>query len=187
MRIIGGSLKGRIIKGKIPPDIRPTTDMVRESIFNILSNFISFEGLVIGDFCAGTGLLGFEALSRGAGHCVFVDKSIYALKFIAETGIYFSIEIDKYSVFKKEVIKFLNNVSDYLPSRKFDLIFCDPPYHSFLLNNILEIITSRQIIAVHGLFVAEHDDSEIIICPKGWIKVSGKKFGSTVIDIYQLN
>jgi 16S rRNA (guanine966-N2)-methyltransferase len=186
MRIIGGILKGRSLKGKIPSEIRPTTDMVRESIFNILENFRTFDNLIIGDLCAGTGLLGFEALSRGGGQCIFVDKSINVVKFIQSTCESFGLESDKYTVIKKDVIRFLLNIHSDFPDFKFDIIFCDPPYHSFLLNKITGIIDEQHLLKHDGLFVAEHDDSEMILCPEGWYKLSERRFGSTIVQIFRL-
>ena len=74
MRIVSGKYGGRRLSLKLPEGIRPTSDNTRESIFNILNNYIDWDGLTVLDICAGTGALGFEALSRGAEYTVFIEK-----------------------------------------------------------------------------------------------------------------
>ncbi len=187
MRIITGYLKGRIIKENIPSFIRPTTDKVREAIFNILDNHFVYDDLIVADICAGTGMLGFEAISRGCKNCFFVDKDIHSIHFINSLAESFKISKEKYEVQKNDALKFLENCIKSFPERKFDLIFTDPPYKANFLNQMVRIIYDGNLLKPGGIFVAEHDDTEIILVPMDWKKIVDKIYGNTKIEMYRVN
>lgn len=151
MRVISGTARGRRLKELSGMDTRPTTDKVKESLFNIVQ--FDIEGRKVLDLFGGTGQLGIEALSRGAASCTFVDQSRQAAAIIREnlqaTG--FS---DKARVVQGESLAFLTGSRE-----KFDLILLDPPYNTPLLENCIFAIGKFDILAEHGIMVCESADS----------------------------
>jgi len=144
MRVITGTARGRKLKEPVGIDIRPTTDMVKEAIFNIVQ--FDVEGRRVLDLFAGTGQLGIEALSRGADSAVFVDESRDAVKLIRENL--------KTCKFEGEVI--LGDSLAYLERcGKFDLIFIDPPYDSGLADKALHKIFKFDILSDGGIIACE--------------------------------
>ena len=177
MRIISGIYGGRKFNKKAPTGVRPTLDNVRESIFNILNNFIDFEGLNILDICAGTGALGFEALSRGAEYCTFVDKSKESCKYINEFAKYLNVE--NYQIHLDDAVKFLKNYN----SQAFDLIFTDPPYIENFIPKMTDIISKNNILAENGIMIIEHGFKSSINYSENWQLISKKNYGITSIEI----
>jgi len=144
MRVITGTARGRKLKTPENYDIRPTTDNVKESVFNILQ--FDIEGRRVLDLFAGTGQLGIECLSRGAASAMFVDQSRDAVKIIKDNL--------KTCGFEAPVLQ-MNSV-DFLSScGKFDLIFVDPPYDSGLYEKVLETINSVDILSDGGIIICE--------------------------------
>lgn len=122
MRIIAGQWRGRTLTAPKGDATRPTADRTRETLFSmLLSRLGSFEGLAVGDFFAGSGALGFEALSRGAAACLFVEQDKAALDAIRANGDRLGIRPD---------IRQSSVLSLGTASRPLDLIFMDPPYNS---------------------------------------------------------
>ena len=122
MRIIAGQWRGRPLAAPKGDATRPTADRTRETLFSmLLSRIGSFEGLSVGDFFAGSGALGFEALSRGAGSCLFVEQDRAAIDVIRANGDKLSIRPD---------IRVGSVLSLGPASKPLDLIFMDPPYQS---------------------------------------------------------
>lgn len=144
MRVITGTARGRRLKEPKGLDIRPTTDMVKESLFNIIQYDIA--GRRVLDLFAGTGQLGIEALSRGAGEVVFVDESASAVKLIRENLSLcgFSARVEQ-----TESIGFLERCG------KFDLIFIDPPYETGLIDAALQKIQNIDILTNGGIIICE--------------------------------
>lgn len=151
MRVISGTARGRRLKELPGMDTRPTTDKVKESLFNIVQ--FDIEGRRVLDLFGGTGQLGIEALSRGAVGCTFVDQSRQAAAIIKEnlqtTGF-----ADKARVQQGDAMAFLTGCRE-----KFDLIFLDPPYHTQLLENCIFAVGKFDILAEHGIMVCESADS----------------------------
>lgn len=144
MRVITGTARGRKLLEPSGMEIRPTTDMVKESVFNIIQGDI--EGRVCLDLFAGTGQLGIEALSRGAKSCVFVDESRDAVKLVKA-----NLERCGFSasVTQADALRFLE------ASGGFDLIFIDPPYRSGLYENLLRTIKDFDKLHIGGIMVVE--------------------------------
>ena len=118
MRVIGGEFRSRVLKTLPGLDTRPTPDRLRETLFNILAPRI--EGVVFVDAYAGTGAVGIEALSRGARHAIFLERSRSAVEVIRENLR--SLQADR----RAEVVQ--GRVLQFLPQRQGDIIFLDPPY-----------------------------------------------------------
>ena len=147
MRVISGSARGRRLKELQGMDTRPTTDKVKESLFNIIQ--FEIEGRSVLDLFGGTGQMGIEALSRGAAHCTFLDLRKEAVGVIREnlkrTGF-----AEDAAVVQGDYLAFLTRCKE-----KFDLIFLDPPYAAGLLGPALEEIARFDICREHGIIVAE--------------------------------
>ena len=144
MRVITGSARGRRLKTPEGMDIRPTTDNVKESIFNILQ--FDIEGRRVLDLFAGTGQLGIECLSRGAREVVFIDQSRDAVKIIKENLKTCGLSAP---VLQQESLAYLNGCG------KFDLILVDPPYDAGLYETVLEKINSFDILSDGGIILCE--------------------------------
>ena len=142
MRIISGTLRGKILPSPLSADTRPTSDRAREVIFNVLTHKIlpcasfttAFQGLSILDVFAGTGAFGFEALSRGAAHATFIESNVQAAR-----------SIQQYADLARLPAQVLCQNAGTLgrAPRPYDLIFCDPPYNKGLLKSALESLLSQ--------------------------------------------
>ena len=144
MRVITGSARGRRLKTPEDYDIRPTTDNVKESVFNIIQ--FDIEGRKVLDLFAGTGQLGIECLSRGAQSAVFVDQSKEAVKIIKENLKSCGMTAP---VFQQDAAGFLRGCG------KFNLIFIDPPYDSDMYESTLKIINLVDILSDGGIIICE--------------------------------
>ncbi len=147
MRVITGTARGRKLKELSGMDTRPTTDKVKESLFNIVQ--FDIEGRRVLDLFGGTGQLGIEALSRGAASAVLVDVRREAAAIIRENveNCGFS---DRAKVVQGDYLAFLTSCRD-----KFDLIFLDPPYAEGLLEKALKTIAAIDIVSENGIIVCE--------------------------------
>ena len=150
MRIISGKYKGRRI---FPPKglpVRPTTDMSKEALFNVLNNHFSFEGLKILDLFAGTGNISFEFASRGSTPITSVDADFGCVKFIKQVASEYDFNI---AATKSDVFTFLErNKASY------DIIFADPPYalDQKTFDKIVLLIFEKNTLQEDGMMVVEH-------------------------------
>jgi 16S rRNA (guanine966-N2)-methyltransferase len=142
MRIISGKLKGRQIKVPDSRQIRPTTDRVRETLFNLLNNRLTFEGIKVLDLYSGSGALGLECLSRGVSWVDFVEKNFGIYKNLSENIKSLKLE-DNCKIYKMEAFKFssLNQHSVY------DLILADPPFFKDDIYRVVENILANGYLA----------------------------------------
>ena len=144
MRVITGTARGRKLKEPQGMDIRPTTDSVKEAIFNTIQ--FDIEGRRVLDLFAGTGQLGIEALSRGAAQCPFVDESTAAVRMVRDNLAACQL---RGTVVQTESIGYLRSCEP------FDLIFLDPPYDTTLLDKALSAVIEYDKLAVGGIIVCE--------------------------------
>ena len=153
MRIIGGRLKG--LRFFPPPNlpVRPTTDMAKEALFNILNNQIDFEQLKVLDLFSGTGNLSMEFASRGAEEVVSVDANMGCVNYLKELSKKHACQQVK--VFKADVFKFLKE-----ENQKFDLIFADPPYDLPQIPQIAQIVFEKDLLTAGGLLIIEHPSNK---------------------------
>lgn len=191
MRIISGRFKGHSFGNKIFEETRPTTDRMRESIFNALSHYINFEddNIEVLDLCAGTGALGFEAISRGAKRCIFVENQLHIAQEIRHSAHSLGILQNQSPIAVQDALTFFNGflqkqLPDYVPEY-WNCIFCDPPYIARILNKILHEIEKTNSICTQGIVIAEHDIIEHILLPKGFSTLTSLTFGKTIVDIIQ--
>ena len=152
MRVITGSARGRRLRELEGQETRPTTDRVKESMFNILQ--FDVEDSRVLDLFAGTGQLGIEALSRGAASAVFVEQRRDAVALIREnlklTGL-----SERARVVNGEALAYLASAGE-----KFDLIFLDPPYAAKLWKPGLEAVSRFDILSDHGIMICESPQDE---------------------------
>lgn len=183
MRIITGSAKGIRLNAPRGLETRPTTDRVKESVFNILGDIV-VDAQVL-DIFAGTGNLGLEALSRGATAAVFIDSSIESIKIIKENAKRTKL-IEQTEVYRNDVIRALERFVE--TSRSFDLIFCDPPYNKGLVEIVLEKIENNSILNPQGILVIEHSKHEKIT--DQWSNLQLRRveqYGETLISFLLYN
>ncbi|MAI92254.1 MAG: 16S rRNA (guanine(966)-N(2))-methyltransferase RsmD [Flavobacteriaceae bacterium] len=149
MRIISGKFKGRRIKISKNLPIRPTTNLAKESIFNIISNKIDFNSLKVLDLFTGSGMIGLEFISRGS-DVTFVENNIKCVKHVSNTLNILSLNS---KIINKDVFKYLINCDD-----KYDLIFADPPYSLKIENyeKLIKLSTENTLKNSNGLFILEH-------------------------------
>lgn len=148
IKVTGGYLKGRYITSIEGENTRPTSSKVREAIFNIIGNKI--EDAVFLDLFAGTGLVGIEALSRGASKSFFIEKDFNAYRVLKKNIS--SFELEKSSeVFKTNAVSFLNKTEEI-----FDLIYIDPPYKSSVYQDVLKIISEKNIVKIDSIIIIEY-------------------------------
>lgn len=176
MRIISGSLKGRNIKGFNIEGTRPTMDRVKGSIFGSIQNYI--EDSVVLDLFAGSGNLGFEAISNGADKCYFVDNNIKCIRVIKDNIDTFNIR-DKCCVIHDDYRRALNKIDS-----KLDLIFLDPPYKDVILDNILDLFIDNNMLNDGCILVLEYQVLNDNINDK-YILLKNKKYGDKYVSIYK--
>lgn len=149
MRIVSGTLKGRIIQVPSNFKLRPTTDLAKESLFNILNNLVDFEELKVLDLFSGTGSLCYEFASRGCPKITGIEKNFKHVSFINSTLK--SLGIETVTIKKDDVFEFVSKCNE-----TFDLIFADPPYDLPDLNKIPNAIFENNILKEDGILIIEH-------------------------------
>ncbi|MEN6296172.1 MAG: 16S rRNA (guanine(966)-N(2))-methyltransferase RsmD [Chloroherpetonaceae bacterium] len=162
MRIISGIYGGRVLSGKIPANIRPTTDYARESLFDTLGSLIDIEGKVFLDLFAGTGAVGLEALSRNTHKVNFIDKSRDSINYIKSNIDKLEIPKEKYEIIKADAIEYLSNINNF---EKFDFIFADPPYIENYLWRICQIVSEKTLLYEGGIIIYETDSKRTELIP----------------------
>ena len=184
IRITGGVAKGRSLKVPTGNAVRPTSDKVRQALFNILSHRfnVDFTGLSVLDLFAGSGALGIEALSRGAGHARFIELEARHARVISE-----NLKVVKALVMEGDVTSSVRtqSVSAHLtapPSRPFDLIFMDPPYTQEEEPRHLQAIEGGWL-SEGGYVIIEHTKHNLFEVPVGWSALLRRRYGDTYITI----
>ena len=150
MRIISGLYKSRKIVAPKTLPVRPTTDMAKESLFNIVNNHYYFDTISVLDLFAGTGNISYEFASRGTRKITCVDQDYGCIKFINQTAKSFDMPIE---TIKSDVFKFLEKTS-----LKHDIIFADPPYNfsEDLFASIPELVFKHDLLEDSGVLIIEH-------------------------------
>lgn len=152
MRIISGEYKGRSLKTTSGPGFRPAMSKVREALFSILeARGLEWEETRVLDLFAGSGSLGFEALSRGAQHATFVESAAYAVKVIRENSALLEVADSRVTVFGNETGKVLGRS----PAAPYSLVFIDPPYKLNVLERTLTLLLKNGWLAADAIVNAE--------------------------------
>jgi 16S rRNA (guanine(966)-N(2))-methyltransferase RsmD len=179
MRVIAGELKGRRLVAPRGWTVRPTSDRVREAIFDILGPVWNFPRIL--DLFAGTGALGIEAVSRGAGEAVFVEQGKAALTVLKGNLKALGLKSRAWilPVAAKRGIAILAEKGSI-----FNLIFIDPPYGKGLADKTLEEIVNSGILATGAIIVVEHSSREEIAPPHGLVRSQQRRYGDTTVSFY---
>lgn len=157
MRIISGEFKGKKLASLKGNATRPTSDRVREAVFNILSADVKNAAVL--DLFAGTGALGLEALSRGASNAVFIDISASAVNIIQKNAAACKIE-NRARIMRWDIAKNLNCLqATFLP---FDLVFMDPPYNQNFMTSALKNLIAAKVLKNSARIIIEHAAAETI-------------------------
>lgn len=182
MRITGGQARGRLLTSLKGLNIRPTSELVKESIFNLVGQDLT--SLKILDLFAGTGSLGIEALSRGASWALFIDNSQQAIKLINK-----NLKLCGYeptgAILKRNLINELP-LKNPLMKKRFDLVFIDPPYNKSLIPPVLRELSDKELLSTPAVVVAEFSKFETLPSISGKLQlVNNKVYGETQINIYR--
>lgn len=176
MRIISGSLGGRRISPPASmPHTRPTTDMAKEGLFNILQNRMPFEGISTLDLFGGTGSISYELASRGATDLTIVEKDAVMLAFIKKNMA--ALQIQNCKVLSMDVFQFLHTCSS-----AFHFIFAGPPYALTTIDELPKIIVAKELILPKGFFVLEHTPRNNYTAYDGFL--FQRNYGTTVFSFF---
>ncbi|MBN2730809.1 MAG: 16S rRNA (guanine(966)-N(2))-methyltransferase RsmD [Balneolaceae bacterium] len=177
MRIITGLLKGRTIDTPQNADVRPTTDRVKEGLFSVIESRRFIQNRTVLDLFAGTGNLGFEALSRGAEKAVFVDHDHVNIKSIDKMARMFEME-NQVSTVKIDAAHFLEG-----PAVPYDLVFADPPYVYRDVEKIARAVIENGWLKEDGWLVLEHNKHHDFSKHPHFL--FNKKYGRTFVSFLQ--
>lgn len=176
IRIISGLFKGKKIKVLDVDDLRPTSNRLRESLFNVLQ--FDIKGSKCLDIFAGTGALGIEALSRGAEEVVFLEKNLRAYQQLKKT--IHELKITHASIIHQDAIAFLESCQ-----QRFDVIFIDPPFQLNLWEECVQRIHHKQLLNPNGLIYLE-SPAPIHLDTQKWSLRKENKMGDVYYAIYEI-
>lgn len=179
MRIVGGRFRGRAIAAPSHEGLRPTADRVRESVFNILAHGIedfTIEGARVIDLFAGTGALGLEALSRGAGYCLFVEEAAEARALIRA-----NVEAMGLTGVTKIYRRDATSLGPAGTHQPFDLAFLDPPYGRGLVERALDSLRDGGWLKRGAVVLVEERASATVALPGGFAEVDRRTYGETQV------
>lgn len=176
MRIIGGKYGGRRINPPSRmPHTRPTTDVAKEGLFNVLQNELSFEGIKTLDLFGGTGCISYELASRGAGDLSVVEKDAKQARFIRQTAK--ALGIENLKVYQMDVFKYIGQSNEQR-----DLIFAGPPYSLPTIDRLPDLIFDRNLLKPSGGFILEHTNAHYFDDHPHFYKK--KNYGTTIFSIF---
>ncbi|MBL0133885.1 MAG: RsmD family RNA methyltransferase [Chitinophagaceae bacterium] len=176
MRIIGGEMGGRKIHPPAKmPYTRPTTDIAKEGLFNIIHNQLDIEGMKTLDLFGGTGSISYELASRGASSLTIVEKDTAMHAFIKNTAA--ALKIENFNVVKMDVFKFMEQCTD-----SFDFIFAGPPYALETIDQLPVKVFERKLLNPGGWFVLEHTPRNQYTTHPNF--ASARSYGTTIFSIF---
>lgn len=184
MRIVAGKFKGKALASPKGQETRPTSDRVRESLFNILEHGIDgfeIEGARVLDLFAGTGALGLEALSRGAKHCLFIENSAAARGIIRDNVEALSLTGNT-SVWRRDA----TTLGPAGSSDACDLIFCDPPYGKGLGEQALAGALENGWVKPGAIAALEERSGADVEIPAGFLEIDRRTYGDTQIVVLRV-
>ena len=186
MRIISGMYRGRVLKSPSGTKTRPTSDRLRETLFNVLQTKLD-SGTRFLDLCAGTGAIGIEALSRGASFATFVDKSRRACALVEENLDLLEVPETQTEVFQSSADDFLRRQDD--KTEAWDIVFFDPPYMDDYMK-VIRLVADEEtkLLSADGVFIAEHHAKNILPDAVGELRRWRiLKQGETNLSFYEKN
>lgn len=182
MRVISGKYRGRRLKSLVGDNTRPTTDKVKESMFNMIGPYFE-EGVVL-DLFSGSGALAIEAVSRGMTHAYCVEKNFAALKII-KANVALTNEVNKFTVLKDDAKKALLRFAE--EQLAFDLVFLDPPYAQQEIELILSRLQELHLLASGATIVCETDSQVTLSEQIQQLQlIRQQTYGICKVSIYQL-
>lgn len=177
MRIISGKLKGRRLKAPKNLPVRPTTDMAKEGLFNVLNNTYYFDSIDVIDLFSGTGNISYEFASRGTTNIYAIDANHNCIRYIYNTAKELDLNINTY---KSDVYKFLDKTN-----LQADIIFADPPY-DFTTEKFLEIVDlvfKNNLLKEEGVLIVEHSKHTDISSHNN--HAYDKRYGGNVFSFFE--
>ncbi|WP_044896140.1 16S rRNA (guanine(966)-N(2))-methyltransferase RsmD [Bacillus alveayuensis] len=181
MRVVSGTCKGRVLKSVPGMTTRPTTDKVKEAIFNMIGPY--FQGGTALDLFAGSGGLGIEALSRGMDRCIFIDKDKKAIQTIQTNLLSCNLK-ERAELFRTDAERALRAIVKR--GLTFDLILLDPPYKQQILETILSFIEHHHLLNQEGAIVCEHRHDVHLPKEVGILHLKKQEiYGHTAVTIYR--
>jgi 16S rRNA (guanine966-N2)-methyltransferase len=178
MRIITGKYKGRLLSSLRDNSVRPATDRVKGTIFNMLQNRLSLTDIHVLDLFAGSGSLGFEALSRGAANVVFVDENRNVLDMLLSNAEKLDCSESCY-ILQADALSFIGQSND-----KFDLIFADPPYVYTETPRLPDLIFRQKLLKSEGFLIIEHEKQTSFEPSEFYRLAVQKEFGNTRVSFF---
>ncbi len=169
MRVVGGTSRGRRLAAPVAKGVRPTSDRVRESIFDILGSLVDLNGMRVADLFAGTGALGIEALSRGAGSVTFVEEDLVAVASVRANLLSTGLDGPEAIVTRSDVLDFLRS-----RTTPFDLALCDPPYSFDRWDELLEVLRADMAVLESGTPLTVADP---------WLVLKSRRYGGTLVTV----
>jgi N6-adenine-specific methylase len=178
MRIIGGSRAGLRLHPPAALPVRPTTDMAKEALFNVLQHRMDFEQIKALDLFSGTGGMAFEMASRGAASVLAVDIHFKCVQYINATAK--KLELSAIKAIKTDVLKFISNCKD-----EFDFIFIDPPYDLPQLPQLPARIVTQGMLKPGAIMVLEHSSTRSMGIQPNLVET--RKYGYSSFSFYQIH
>jgi 16S rRNA (guanine966-N2)-methyltransferase len=170
MRVIGGRSRGRRLPAKLPASVRPTSDRVREAIFDILGSQGGVDGLSVVDLFCGSGALGVEALSRGAASSTFVDLNPDALAAVRQNLAAVGLDDEPATLVRAALPGWLASAA----AGPFDLALCDPPYDFEDWPALLGALQADAVVM---------ESSAPIVLPGAWVVARERRYGGTLVTV----
>jgi 16S rRNA (guanine(966)-N(2))-methyltransferase RsmD len=177
MRIIGGKAAGLRLNPPQNLPVRPTTDIAKEALFNILNNRFDFDGMVCLDLFAGTGNISFELASRGAEKVNSIDQHGKCILYINETSK--KLDLNQIKSRKADVFKYLKSDKE-----KYDLIFADPPYDLGQLPMLPKLVLENDLLKEGGILIIEHPSNRKMIDHPNFVEM--RQYGNSSFSFYSI-
>jgi 16S rRNA (guanine(966)-N(2))-methyltransferase RsmD len=178
MRIITGKYKGRNITTVPDKSVRPATDRVKSTIFNVLQNRLSLHGIQVLDLFAGSGNLGFEALSRGAANILFVEDSRLVMNEIRSNAERLGCS-GECEFLQSDALSFMKQTQE-----SFDLIFADPPYAYEEISVLPALAFTGKLLKKEGFLIIEHSKQTVFAPSPNYLLAVQKEFGNTRVSFF---
>jgi 16S rRNA (guanine966-N2)-methyltransferase len=173
VRVIGGRSRGRRLAARLPKTVRPTSDRVRESIFDILGSLGGVDGLEVVDLFCGSGALGVEALSRGAASVTFVDHDPDALAAVRQNLQAVGLDDASATLVRASLPAWLQTGAT---ASRFDLALCDPPYDFTDWLALLDALRAETAVL---------ESAQAVALPSGWMVARERRYGGTLVTVAQ--
>ncbi len=176
MRIVGGEFSGRRFSPPTNTPARPTTDVAKEGLFNILENLMDLEGIKTCDIFGGTGSISYELASRGAADLTLIERDLGNIEFIKKTATALGI-MDRMTIIRGDVFKFMKQCTE-----QYDFIFAGPPYALQNIDDIPMLVFEKKMLVPGGIFVHEHTPRNDYQKHPNFMRM--KNYGTTVFTFF---